>query len=256
MSRSQPENEVQNNPNQTWLSWDGDKGLGLKKYNKETKTNEIIKLPFKFLVLDRLTTVTGYNEPEKIGYYSNEVRKLTDKLVVRSKNGIEAEGTWEEVKQKLGSKGADYAQSVYIAYYEGKTLTLGNIKMKGAALGTWFTFCKENNVMSIGVTLKESKAAKKGRTEYFEPVFSKLEIKPETDNAAKEIDKVLQEYLTGYLQGNHTTVEQSKTETKAEVTEAKNNAVAEDNEFTKAVKDDKFLSDLHGITDDNEDAPF
>lgn len=216
MSRSNP-NENAVNPCNKWFQWDGGDGKGLKSYNKETKTNDITPIPFKFLVLDRLITVIGYNEPEKIGYYANEIRNMkTDKLTVRSKNGVEAEGTYEEVKAKLGTKGLSFAQSCYIAYFEGKVLTLGNIKMSGAALENWFNFCKTNKIEEIGVTLKGAKEAKKGKVIYYEPVFEPLVIKEETNNAAIELDKELQEYLKAYLERNQTSTEAVKHENKVE----------------------------------------
>jgi len=211
MSRSNPSNEEIVNPCKRWFQWDGDGGKGLKEYNKETKKNEIIPLPFKFLVIDRLITATGFNEPRGVGYWANEVRDLKkDKLVVRSKDGIECEGIWADVSAKLGTQGLDFCQSVYIAFFEGKTLMLGNIKMKGAALGNWFNFCKENKVMEIGVTIKDAKMAKKGKVEYFEPIFTAMPIKEETNNAAIEIDKELQCYLKAYLERNSTSTESPK----------------------------------------------
>jgi len=216
MSRSNPE-ENAINPCSNWFQWDGGDGKGLKKYNKETKKNDIIPIPFKFLVLDRLVTVIGYNEPEKIGYYANEIRNMkNDKLTVRSKNGIEAEGTYEEVKAKLGTKGLNFAQSCYIAYFEGKDLTLGNIKMTGAALENWFNFCKVNKIDEIGIILKEAKEAKKGKVIYYEPIFESMKIKDETNAAAIELDKELQEYLKAYLERNQTSTEAVKHENKTE----------------------------------------
>lgn len=212
MSRSNPTDEIVN-PCKHWFQFDSDQGRGLKKYNKELKQNEFTPMPFKFLTLDRLITTTGYNEPQAIGYYSNEVRNIKDRLTVRSKNGVEAEGTWEEVKAKLGSQGLDFCQSVYIAFYEGKTLTLGNIKMKGASLGKWFDFCKENKINEIGVNLEGATKNKKGKIEFFEPVFKSMKVTEATDKAAIDIDKELQTYLTAYLlRNNSPTVTDTKNE--------------------------------------------
>lgn len=250
MSRSNP-NENAINPCQKWFQWDGGDGKGLKQYNKETKKNEIIPIPFKFMVLDRLVTVIGYNEPEKIGYYANEIRNMkTDTLTVRSKNGVEAEGTYEEVKAKLGTKGLSFAQSVYIAYFEGKDLTLGNIKMSGAALENWFNFCKANKVEEIGIILKEAKSAKKGKVEYFEPIFAPMTIKEETNKAAIELDVELQEYLTAYLQRNQTSVEKPKNDVKSDNPEAKTE-VHEAKATTHSEVDNSSP-----FNDDNEDLPF
>lgn len=222
MSRSNP-NEELINPCKHWFQWDGGDGKGFKSYDKETKKNVITPLPFKFLILDRLTTVVGFNEPEQIGYYSNEIRDLKDQLTVRSKNGIEAKGTWEQVKAQLGTKGASYAQSVYIMFYQGKEAVLGNIKMSGAALENWFGFCKENKIMEIGVQVRTTNEKKKGKVVYFEPVFEAIKVSEASNAAAVEMDKELQAYLVSYLEKNKTTAEavetksEPKTETKEEV---------------------------------------
>ena len=254
MSRSNP-NEELSNPCKTWFQWDGGDGQGFKVYNKETKKNVITPLPLKFLVLDRLTTVTGYNEPEAIGYYSNEVRSLKDTLIVRSKNGIEGQGTWEEIKAKLGVKGASYCQSVYIMYYKDKQPTLGNIKMTGASLENWFTFCKANKIMEIGVSVDSTNEKKKGKVVYFEPVFKAMKITEASNNFAIEMDKELQAYLTAYLTRNATTVEQPKTEEKVAET-AQNTASKADLPWEG--KDEPNIQEAQIVTnaDDSTDPPF
>jgi len=246
MSRSNPNEELVN-PCKYWFQWDGGDGKGFKSYDKTTKKNVITPLPFKFLVLDRLTTVTGFNEPENIGYYANEIRDIkNDILTVRSKNGIEATGTWESVKSKLGVKGASFCQSVYIMFYVGKEPMLGNIKMSGAAIENWFGFCKENRIMEIGVQVKAANPKKKGKVEYFEPVFEVLKISDASNEAAIEIDKGLQEYLSAYLLKNKSTVAMPETtETKAteqpKREEVKKEEASVDNFTTASADDDDQL---------------
>lgn len=255
MSRSNP-NEELINPCKHFFQWDGGDGKGFKIYDKETKKNVITPLPFKFLVLDRLTTITGYNEPEKIGYYSNEIRDIkNDMLTVRSKNGIEATGTYEEIKAKLSAKGASYCQSVYIMFFVGKEAVLGNIKMTGASLENWFSFCKENKIMEVGVQVKSANEKKKGKVVYYEPVFSVLDIKPATNELAIEIDKPLQEYLKAYLAKNksttETTAEHVKPESKLEIK-------AEDKPKIDPLPKDFDVDEkpIVGGGDDDENEPF
>jgi hypothetical protein len=251
MSRSKPEDEVQVNPCKHWFSFDAGDGKGFKSYDKVAKKNNITALPFRFLVLDKLTTVTGFNEPENIGYYSNEIRNIkTDKLTVRSKNGIEAEGTWEQVKAKLGTKGASFCQSVYVMFFDGKTPTLGNIKMQGASLENWFAFCKENNIMEVAVQVKKANEKKKGKVFYYEPVFEVMAIKDETNQAAIELDVTLQEYLKGYLERNKTSTEEVKHEATPDVVAEVNTAKT----VTKTADDD-FISEINGV-DEDDDMPF
>jgi len=208
MSRSNPNEQLQN-PCTHWFQWSGD-GFFVE-YNKETKKNVEQKMPFKFLVIDSLVTITGYNEPRGTGYWSNEVRNSKDLMTVRSKDGIEMTGTYEQIKEKMANDGASYCQSVYIMFFDGKTPTLGNIKMKGASLGAWFNFCKENKVMEIGVQVKGSKTEKKGKVSYEVPVFEAMPVSEASNNAAIEIDKELQVYLTAYLEKNATATPPTET---------------------------------------------
>lgn len=220
MSRSNPsENLV--NPAKFFYEWDGGEG-GFNHFDKTIgEKGQKVKtpLPFTFIPLDVLVTIKGFNEPEQKGYYSNEIRQFdlkTGLLTVRSKVGIEMVGTYEQVKAKLGTKGADYCQSVYIACKDkdGK-LALNNIQIKGAALGAWIEFCKKNNINEVAVTVKDMIPKKKGRVDYVEPVFSPVKIKEETNQEAIELDKLLQEYLKAYLAKNASTTaveEQPKSE--------------------------------------------
>lgn len=232
-----------------WFSWSGDKGL-FQEYNKEEKKNYSVPLPFNFLVLDSLITVTGYNEPEKVGYYSNEVRNIKDKLTVRTKNGIEFEGEYAQVKEKLGAKGCDYCQSVYIMFFgPDKKPTLGNIKMKGAALGPWIELQKSNKVMEIGISVKSAKEEKKGKVVYQVPIFSPIKVSEASNQQAVELDKELQDYLTAYLLRN-----QSPTSKIAEV------AIPIDTRPTVKVEESSADIQMSGSSDKNDlfedDAPF
>ena len=207
MSRSNP-NENLVNPAKFFYEWDGGDG-GFKYFDKSLgEKGEKVKqeLPFTFIPLDVLVTIKGFNESEQKGYWSNEIRQFDIKtgiLTVRSKAGVEMIGTYEQVKAKLGTKGADYCQSVYCATKgaDGK-LVLNNIQIKGAALGAWIKFVKKNNINEVAVAVKDMVKKKKGRVDYVEPVFSAVKIKEETNQEAIELDKLLQEYLKTYLAKN------------------------------------------------------
>lgn len=257
MSRSNPNEDVAINPCKHWFQWDGGDGKGFKQYDKEAKKNIIHPLPFKFLLLDKLITITGYNEPRGIGYYSNEVRSLKDKLIVRSKDGVEAEGSWEEVKAKIGTQGANFAQSVYIMFYVDKQPMLGNIKMSGAALETWFDFCKNNKVNEIGIQVKTTNTKKKGKVEYFEPVFEAMKITEASNKFAVEMDKELQTYLTAYLIRNSTSVEAPKIEEKQpEINPQKQETKPEEKGDLPWEKNENNSNTIVTNADDSEEAPF
>lgn len=185
------------NPSTKWFEWSGSTGQ-LKYWDKNKQENVFVDLPFTFLILDQLSTVTGYSDEFGSGIWANEVRDLrSEYLTVRTKNGILGRGLYDHVKSL---KGVRFTKSVYIAYYEGKELKLGHLKIVGSSLGAWIEFSKGKNLYHGAVTLSDKVAAKKGTTKYFVPVFTvKEEVSEETDAKAKELDKQLQAYLNQYF---------------------------------------------------------
>jgi len=198
MSRSNT-TEMLVNPCAKFISWSGSEGK-FKYYDKEKKENVFIELPFTFIPLDILSTCKGYNDQEKVGYYSNEVRSTKKELfTVRTKNGIVMTGLYEQVKEKLAPKGLKYVQSVYVAIKEGKGLVIANLQLTGSALGPFINFCDGKKVTEIGVTVKSANPMRKGATKYFEPVYEVMAVSEATNKVASELDAELQEYLTAYF---------------------------------------------------------
>lgn len=211
MSRSNP---TAKNPAERFIQWRGGaenvgskidptwEGGKLTYYDRDTEKEVEIKLPFSFLVLDELSTITGYSEPQRSGFWSNEVRSLTtDPFIVKNKAGVVATGLYGTISDRIKSEGAKYAKSVYIAFKndEGE-LAIGNIKIAGAALNAWIEFQKKFNVMECAVYISdEPKLEKKGSNHYFSPVFEGQKASTESAKAATALDEVLQNYLGNYL---------------------------------------------------------
>lgn len=206
MSRSNP---ISNNPNPAtkFFEWRGSEGA-VQYYDREAKEN--IKVPgvFKFLVLDELSTVTGYNKRAKSGVYANEVRDVrTDVLHVKMFNGEEvSSGIWSEIKEKVNFKNGSFATSCYMAFKEDGEMKIGNLKISGCALGPWIDFRRKHqkdiNTKAVAMTAGEKDTS--GTVEFIPPEFSIIEITPEADEKAKELDRELQAFLTGYLKRGHT----------------------------------------------------
>lgn len=246
MSRS---NDTQiKNPSTKFFEWNGDKG-GFKYYDKDKKDEPSkgqiqVPFPFRFLVLDELTTIRGFSDADQCGFYSNEIRDTRkEPLTVKNRKGFLFTGLYEQVKEKCGSKGADYAKSLYIAYYdENKKLVIGNITLKGASIGPWIEFCKENKVMEIGVQCKSMIEGKKGKTVYQMPVFEVLPVSEETNKAAIELDIELQAHLKAYFSRTPETITpepiQEKQKAEQEQPQQKRTEVAAT------------------TSDDNDDLPF
>ncbi len=148
--------------------------------------------------------------------------------------------------ERLSKEGAKYCKSVYIAFFdEKKKLVIGNVGFMGASIGPWIDFCKDNNVLNIGVQVKSSVSGKKGKVEFESPIFETLKITPETNAEAEALDKELQVYLTSYFERKGVAVE-----AKAEPASVENKPVKPTVEQTTQVMDELF-----GAEEDNE-PPF
>lgn len=175
-------------------------------YDKEAQKEVEQKLPFSFIVLDELNTITGYSESLRSGFWSNEVRNLqNDTLVVKAKSGSGARtiasGLYAQISDKLKAEGAKYTKSVYIAYKDDTgELQIGHIKIAGSALSAWIEFTGKYNVEQCAVFITdEPKLSKKGSNYYFAPVFDAQNIDNNTREQVVKLDEELQTYLTNYF---------------------------------------------------------
>jgi hypothetical protein len=201
MSRSN--NTELTNPAVRFFDWHGQDGT-IAYYDKETKENVPVKLPFKFLILDKVAQVTGGIDEGNgyEGFWSNAVRNTTTQaFVVRSKRGIETQGFWQQIK---GHPGVKFMTGLYIAFPLTKDeFAIGYLKIKGAALSAWIEFVKGKNTEKGAITITGNAKKKKGATTYYEPVFEYQPDVPEkVEQIAIELDVELQDYLTQYF-GRH-----------------------------------------------------
>ncbi len=204
MSRSNP---VSNNPNPStrWFEWHGSKGV-LQYYDKQEKKNIEVKFPFVFLALDILSTVKGWHEASESGIFANEVRDTRqDTLVVRSfKGGELASGIYQNIRDRVGNLGGYFVSSIYIGYKDAQgVLQIGNLNLNGAALKAWSDFrsthAKGQVVFDKAIAVTGYTDGQKGSVKFRIPKFEVKDVGSETAEAAIELDKVLQEYLKGYL---------------------------------------------------------
>lgn len=199
MSRSNKTDLV--NPAVRYFEWAGDEGF-IRYYDKEAEQNVSVDLPFRFLILDRVTQVGGgIDRGDKYeGFWSNAVRNIkTQAITVRSKQGIEAQGLYEDIK---GTPGVKFITGLYVAFKNGNPeLEIGYLKLKGAALTAWIDFTKAHRDIyngAFGIVDKEKK--KKGKTDYYAPVFQHFpDVSAESESQAVALDEQLQEYLTAYF---------------------------------------------------------
>ena len=113
-------------------------------------------------MLDELATITGFCEPAKSSYWSNEVRSVAnEEFTVKTSNGTMEVGLYRNLTD-VRSKGAKYAKSIYVSFNENGNWRMGNIKASGAALTAWIEFGKKHQVMGGRCSITGSEKAKKG----------------------------------------------------------------------------------------------
>lgn len=206
MSRSNPTAGRNPNPAKRWYEFKGKAGV-FQYYDKDKEENIVVKLPFVFIVLDINATIRGYNKKAKSGIYSNEVRDTrSEPMVVKMFNGTKiATGLYADIKDSVIAKNGHFNLSIYAAMKkEGKKggLELVGIHLGGCALGPFIEFQKNNQkeINTMAVCVKEVEKHTDGEIPFKSPVFSLMNLKPETDEEAKKIDaEILQPYLKSYF---------------------------------------------------------
>jgi len=206
MSRSNPQENGTPNPATRWFEWNGEDGV-IRYYDKEKQERVDVGHDFGFVLLDELGSVTGWDDASGSRIYSNEVKDTRqDVLVVKSfKGGPLVEGLYKAIKDRVNSLGGSFTTNCYIAYKNGHgELSIGSLRLKGAALGAWMDFRHEHRaeLYSKGVRIVGVEEGKKGRIVFRVPVFKIVDLTEETNNAAVALDKQLQAYLATYLKKN------------------------------------------------------
>ena len=207
-NRKQAFTQPQTNPAEKFIDWkSNDKAFSY--YDKESKENVTINLPFKFLVLDELHTVKGWNDSLKGQIVSNEV-KFISKEVLKVKtfhkdaNGKNIktdmiDGIYSEVKEKIKSSGAHYVKSVYIMLEDG---SIANLQLKGAACQAYgdFTAKTRSRLSDEWVEVATATDGKKGAVKYTTPEFKFAKsISDSESDLADEAFNTLEAYLKAYL---------------------------------------------------------
>lgn len=211
MSRSNPTDNSPN-PATRWFEWDGSAG-NIRYYDKATKANVTVPIPFTFMLLDQLATIKGWHDQSESGIFSNEVKDTrAEPFVVRAfQGGTLAEGFYKNIRDRVIALGGHFTTNCYIAYKvdSAGTLDIGSLQFKGAALSAWMEFTKNSraDLYKKAVRLDGRIEGKKGKIFFQTPTFGLIPISEEADKQATELDKVLQEYLKGYF--GRTRIEQA-----------------------------------------------
>ena len=218
MSRSNP-TDASRNPATRWFEFaSGADGGYVRYYDKDSEKqialgDSINGGKFVFILLDELATVKGWHDPSESGIFSNEVRDTRqDTLVVKSfKGGELASGLYQQIKDRIVAVGGHFVASCYIAYKDGDSLKIGNIRFKGAALSEWMDFKKQcpskkdasgKSVKAYyvdAVKIEGFEQQKKGGTTFRVPKFGLTPLTAESNQQAIALDAELQAFLADYL---------------------------------------------------------
>lgn len=161
----------------------------------------VIPTPIYFIVLDELTTISGYYKEGDCGIYSNEIHFLKDEVLkVRTfkKGGPTIVGLYDTIKDSIKAIGGKFTKSVYAMLItpEGTT-ELVNFRFRGAAFSAWLDK-KVNTGRQVVCIADEFIEEHNGKTVYNVPVFKAFNMKPEHRAIAVEMDKELQTFLKAY----------------------------------------------------------
>lgn len=200
----------QSNPATKFFDWkSNDKCFSY--YDKDEAKNVLVPLPFKFLVLDELHAIKGWNDATSSGIYSNEVKFISKEVMtVKPFKGNEiAKGLYKDIKEKVVSAGGHYVKSIYIMLEDG---SLANIQLKGSAVQKWgeFTQKTRNRLPDEWVVVAKSVEGKKGAVKFHTPEFSfERSINDAEADLADNAFNTLETYLKAYLVKSEPIVEET-----------------------------------------------
>ena len=206
-NRKQAFAQPQSNPSTKYIEWKSNE-KSFSFYDKETKANVTIPLPFKFLTLDELHTVKGWNDATSSAIFSNEVKYISkDIMTVKPFKGNEiAKGLYKDIKEKIVAAGAHCTKSVYIMLEDG---SLANLQLKGSAVQAWgeFTQKTRSRLSDEWVSVKTSKEGKKGAVKFSIPEFGfDGSLSDEQENMADDAFNTLESFLKTYLAKSEPTI--------------------------------------------------
>jgi len=192
--------QPQTNPSTKFIEWKSNDKV-FSYYDKETKENVAIPLPFKFLVLDELHTIKGWNDASSSQINSNEVKFISrDEMVVKPFKGNEiAKGLYKDIKERIKAAGGHYVKSVYCMLENG---SIANLQLKGAACQSYgdFTAKTRSRLTDEWVVVAKAIDGKKGAVKYTTPGFAfEKSLSDSEADLADEAFNTLEAYLKTYL---------------------------------------------------------
>ena len=188
------------NPSTRFMEWkSNDKSFSY--WDKAAEKEVVQSLPFKFLVLDELHTLGGWNDASSSRIFSNEVKYIGKQEMTAKafKGGVIAKGVYTDIKNKVKDAGGHYLKSIYIMLEDG---SLANVKLKGFAVQGWGEFTKANRskLASNWIDINKAIEGKKGAVKFTTPDFTiGAVLTPNEESDADKCFDSLESYLKTYL---------------------------------------------------------
>lgn len=200
MSRQAEFQTTSSNPTKKYFEWKSDDKC-FAYYDKETKQNVKVELPFKFLTLMEFHTIKGWNDKNQSGVYSNEVKSIgNDELNVRLFKGNQSvKGVYKEIKDTIIAMGGHYTKSIYIMLEDG---SIANVNIKGSSVQAWgdFTQKTRSRLSDEWIEVANAIELKKGKVNYSIPEFKfATSLNDSQCNLADNAYNQLKSYIDGYL---------------------------------------------------------
>lgn len=186
MSRTQqPQSNAVKNPASCYLEWSGEFGHFTYWDGQERQTVEALD----FVLIDSTKSVNGFDSNTNSRIYSNNVRSTEDHMVVRvaKTNTVLAEGTYAEIKSDKWK----YTENLLVLAEISGMAGIVQISLSGAAVQALMTLRENHSMAEIynsTVRVTRSEKMKKGRVEYYQPVFTLTPLDDEMKTKADEFD--------------------------------------------------------------------
>ncbi len=223
------------NPAEKFIEWKSDhqKFAYWDKEKGENGANVFIDLPFRFLALKQLHTVTGFNPKIGSGMFANEVEFLgTQELTVKyfKDKDLIAKGLWNDIKSEVDNHKGGYALSLYVMLEDG---SIANLKLKGASVGQWYEFTKKSKsrLYDEWITVNAYGEGKQGNVSYTFPIYEyNNSLNAEEGKLADEAFEKLDEHLQKYFSGSNSQEETASDAPKRDMPPAEAYAGEEDHD--------------------------
>lgn len=201
MSRSTLQNSGNKvkSPIKYWLSWKGD--VGKFQYWDGEKNVQVDTVDL--LVLDRRSTITGWNDETESRIFSNAVKSLNEELNVRAKNKTLAKGLWKDIKETVNQVGGNFTVNLYTLAKLGdaEEFEPACLQLDKSCLKSWTDFLDNHKLWEVYkglVHVERGEEQKKGKVKFFVAEFTLNESNEDLNKQASEFDmEQLQPYFNG-----------------------------------------------------------